>query len=174
MSFPIRHLAPLLASMLLLAACASGQQHATRRLNHRMETALAPDIAANRATLQRIPNGVQVTLLGASLFSNDINTMTDQRPDIRSSVIEALLDPSLIRVQVADTSTLPDDQRAVRVRNVAQYFAANGLAQVLTEASPIPAAPLGPTGLTIAVNLECPHPHDGSGYGTGLSKPVCD
>jgi hypothetical protein len=42
--------------------------------------------------------------------------MSDPHPrrytDIRANVIEGLLDPSLMRVEVTDTSPLPDQPRA--------------------------------------------------------------
>ena len=55
-------------------------------------------------------------------------------------MIEALLDPSLMRVAVADTSTLPADQRDTRIRNVEDYFTDNGLGFVLVPAEAAPPA----------------------------------
>jgi hypothetical protein len=113
------HLAVLLCPLLLIAACGpSAQQRTTRLLDDRLQTQLAHQIAAGRAVVQQLPDGARVTLLDSSLFPNGPRALDDQVPDIRADVIEGLLDPTLMRVQVADTSTLPADQRDTRVQNV--------------------------------------------------------
>ena len=172
-----RRIAMLFSPLILVTACGSGQQHTRQLLDDRMQTQLAPDIAAGRAAFQPLPDGVQVTLLDPSLFPNDKKAMAGNSPDIRAGVIEALLDPSLMRVQVTDTSALPDAQRDTRVRNVRDYFVNNGLGPTLLPAEPsqvqVPAA-AAPAGLTITINLECPARHGGWGYGSGKSMPVCD
>src|ERR1700733_767763 len=105
-------LAVLLSPLLLMAACGpSPQQRTTRLLDDRMQTQLAHDIEAGRVAVQQLPDGVRVTLLDSSLFPNDVKALDDQFPVIRANVIEGLLDPTLMRVQVADTSGLPADQR---------------------------------------------------------------
>jgi hypothetical protein len=171
----IRH-AVILTSLILLAACASGTQNqrTTQLLDRRLTASLATDVAAGRATVQALPDGDRVTLLGASPFPTDAKALDDQRPDVRANVIQALLDPTLMRVQVADTSTLPDYQRDMRVRNVTQYFVANGLEPVLIPAAGPDAAPVGTSGLVLTIRLECPAPNWTTGYGDGRSHPVCD
>jgi hypothetical protein len=92
-------------------------------------------------------------------------------------VIEGLLDPSLMRVAVADSSSLPADQRDTRIRNVEDYFTANGLGFVLVpaEASPPAPGPSGPPpGLTITVGVQCPPTGHYIGYRDGTAMPVCD
>ena len=173
-------LAVIVSPLVLVAACGhSGQQQATGLLGQRMQTQLAPDIAAGSVVLQTLPNGVQVTLLDTSLYPNDVKALAGTYPDIRADIIEALLDPSLMGVQVADMSTLPDRQREERVRNVNQYFRANGLGSTLQPAVPLPATGPGqaaeaPAGLTITISVQCPQPQGGSGYGSGQSRPICD
>jgi hypothetical protein len=163
----------LLGPLLAVAACGSGPRHTTRLLDQRLQDRLGPDIAAGNATFQTLPDGARVTIRSTSLFPNDVKVLDGQSPDIRSSIIEGLLDPSLMRVQVADTAALPDQQRGVRIRNVNQYFVDYGLGPVL-DTTPPEYAPSGPAGLTIDVRVQCP-PRDGLiGYGSGKSRPVCD
>ena len=87
----------------------SPQQRTTELAHVRMQTQLASEIKAGRAVVQRLPDGARVTgRVDSSLFPNGPRALDDQVPDIRADVIEAFwLDPSLMRVAVADTSTLP-------------------------------------------------------------------
>jgi hypothetical protein len=173
MEYRTGRLAALFIPLILLAACASGQQRTARLLDQRMQNRLATEIAAGQAVVEKVPEGERVTLLGPSLFPNDTQTLDNRTPDIRANVIEGLLDPRLMRVQVADNSTLPAVQRDARVRNVADYFTANGLGSVLL---PGDAAPVtgGPAGLVMTISLACP-PHDWFiGYRDGRARPVCD
>jgi hypothetical protein len=168
-------LAVFLGPLLLTLACCgpSPQQRTTRLLDDRMQTQLASEIKAGRAAVQRLPDGTQVTLLDRSLFPNGPRALDDQVPDIRADVIEALLDPRLMRVRVADTSPLPADQRDTRVRNVEDYFTVNGLGSVLVPPETAPPA-AGPPGLTIAVSVQCPARDHYVGYRDGTSRPLCE
>jgi hypothetical protein len=171
-------LAVSLGPLLLTLACCgpSPQQRTTRLLDDRMQTQLASEISAGRAVVQRLPDGARVTLLDRSLFPNGPKALDDQVPDVRADVIEGLLDPSLMRVAVADSSSLPADQRDTRIRNVEDYFTANGLGFVLVpaEASPPARGPSGPPGLTITVGVQCPPTGHYIGYRDGTAMPVCD
>jgi hypothetical protein len=173
-----RRLAVLLP--LLLAACGlSGQQRTTQHLNDRLAEGTAPDVAAGNMVLQPLPDGAQVTLLGSSLFPADERALSDQTRDVRTGVIQSLLDPRLMRVHVVDTSGLPAEQRDARVRNITQYFIAYGLESTLVSAAPqavLPPGPVGatPLGLTITISVQCPHPRDQAGYGDDTANPVCD
>jgi hypothetical protein len=167
-------LAVLLSPLLLMAACGpSPQQRTTRLLDDRMKIQLAHDIEVGRVAVQQLPDGVRVTLLDSSLFPNDVKALDDQFPVIRANVIEGLLDPTLMRVQVADTSGLPADQRETRVRNVKAYFIDNGLGSVLIPDQAAPPA-AGPAGLVITVGVQCPPPNYRAGYRDGTSRPVCE
>jgi hypothetical protein len=170
-----RRLAVLLP--LLLAACGSGQQRTTQHLNDRLAEGTAPDVAAGNAVLQPLPDGARVTLLGSSLFPADERALSDQTRDVRTGVIESLLDPRLMRVQVVDTSGLPAEQREARVRNVTEYFIDYGLGSTLVPAAAreaLPPGPVGatPLGLTITISVQCSLPRDQAGDGT--ANPVCD
>jgi hypothetical protein len=169
-----RHYALLLT--LLLAACGqSPLQHTAGLLNDRLQAQLAADVKAGQAAVQPLPNGARVTLLGPTLFPSGKMALDDKYPDVRADVIEGLLDPALMQVRVADTTTLPDDQRIERVANVRDYFADNGLANVLQPADPTQSPTnAGPAGLTITIAVQCPQRSNGIGYDGGLSKPVCE
>ncbi len=88
-------------------------------------------------------------------------------------MIEALLDPSLMQVQVVDNAGLPPDQRDARVANVEQYFTAVGIGNVLVPAAAAP-PPATPAGLSLTISVQCPPPNHYIGYGDGKSRPVCD
>jgi len=169
-------LAVLLSPLLLLTACGScGQPRTAWRLDDRLQAQLAPDVAAGKAVVQPLPDGARVTLLGPSQFPVDEQALTDQQRDVRASVIEGLLDPRLMQIQLADTSALPEYQRDARVRNVAEYFRVNGLGSTLQPTAPqLAASPGAPAGLTISVTLQCPRRRGYAGYGDGRSRPVCD
>ncbi len=172
----LRRLTISLCPLVVLAACGpSGQQHDARLLNRRLQATLGPDIAAGNAVLQPLPDGAQVTLLNLPSVPDNRRGMEDQQPGARASVIEGLLDPRLMRIQLADTSMLPGYQRDARVASMTQYIAAYGLASTLQPASApqAPAVP-APAGLTITVRVQCPQSQGGMGYGDGRSHPVCD
>jgi hypothetical protein len=162
---------------------------------------LAKNVAAGQAVIEKLPGGDRVTLLGSSMYSNGTRALDDQSLDIRADVIEAMLDPALMQVQLADTSTLPDNQRNTRLRNVQNYFTDNGLGPVLLPAptvmpetvapgpvtsGPVTSGPVtpgpvtpgsvtqGPTGLAITINVVCPPPDGLIGYGSGARHPECD
>src|SRR5437868_2718124 len=103
----------LLLIPLLLAACGSdhGLHRSARLLNERLQATMAPDIAAGNATVQPLSNGALVTLLGSSAFPNTVDARADRIRDVRASVAQGLLDPSLVRIAVADTAPLPAYQR---------------------------------------------------------------
>jgi hypothetical protein len=154
----------LLATVLLLGACSwdHGLSRTTELLNDRLQARMAPDIAAGKATLQPLPNGALVTLLGNSEFPDQIDAQTNRYREVRASVMQGMLDPSLIRIAVADTSNLTAEQRATRVHNVTRYFEDNGLALSLLPEGQTVVLPPGssaapaPQGVTIALLLDCP------------------
>ncbi len=170
----------LLAPLLLLAACGdNGLSRTTERLNDRLQARLAPDIAAGTAALQPLPNGARVTLLGNSEFPDQVDAQAGRYREVRASVIEGLLDPSLVHIAVADTSGLTVAQREARVHNVTQYFKDNGLALTLLPEDqapaiqPAPSAAPGPQGLTITVVLDCPAHRQPDNWNYAPSIPSC-
>jgi hypothetical protein len=158
----IGRLTALTAPLLLVAACSwdHGQHRTAELLNDRLSATLAPDIAAGHAVLQPLPNGALVTLLGNSDFRDQIDAQDNRVREVRASVIQGMLDPALIRIAVADTSSLPDGQRAARLHNVTQYFKDNGLALSLLPEGQAPVVSAGtapaPQGVMISLLLDCP------------------
>jgi hypothetical protein len=157
----IGRLTGLFAPLLLLAACGDhGLSRTTELLNDRLHATLAPDVATGHAALQPLPNGALVTLLGNSDFRDQVDAKDARYREVRASLIQGLLDPSLVRIAVADTSGLTAEQRATRVHNVIQYFKDNGLALSLVPEGQAPVVPAGaapvPQGVAITLLLECP------------------
>lgn len=165
--------AALLSPLLLLTACGLfGHPDTARRLDDRLQARLAPDVAAGNAIVQPIPDGARVTLLGTSQFPVNEQALDDQQRDLRASVVEGLLDPSLMWIGLADTAALPQYQRDARIRNMARYFEVNDLGSTL-QAAPAP-PPGAPAGLMITITLHCPRYRGLVGYAEGKSRPVCD
>ena len=180
MRFQAGHLAARLSPMLLLAACDwSGTHHATRVLDNRLQRQLAPAIAIGKATLQPLPAGARVSVLPSPVTPDGKAVLDDKDRFVLDSVIEGLLDPRLLRIDVADPSAAQDSLQAARVRMVTQYFVDYALGPSLQPAdltqatSPEPgAAP--PAGLTITINVECAGHHQPSGYGSGRAVASCN
>ncbi len=152
----------LLIAPLVLVSCASGQQQTVDLLNRRLAVTMAPEIAESRVALQPMPDGAQVTLLDSSALPDDVGAMDNRTRDPRASMIQGLLDPSLMRIQVADNSGQPD------------YIQYRLGPIVHTSAAPGDATVAPPPGLAIAIHVECPQRTSWPGYGQGQSDPACD
>jgi len=181
MNFPAGRRAAVLSSLLLAAGCASifGGHRTTRELGDRLQAHLAPDIAAGRVALQPLPAGARVTLLDRSMFQNDRGALANQGHDILSSVIEGLVDPRLVRIDVADGSSTPDGAQSVEARSVSRFFQDFGLGPEVQAAEPRMGMPAGSAGvqpgaLTISINIQCPRPHGAYGDSSGPAEPSCD
>jgi hypothetical protein len=148
MRLPANHRAILLGSLLLTAACSSGTP--TPDLNARLQARLAPQIATNQAAVQQLPDGSQVLLIDQSLFADGGAQLNDKGQYILASVIEGLLEPRLLRIEITDQPTSAYLQNA-RIQAVTQYFADYGLAPTLQP----PSAPIAatPPGTIIAIHV---------------------
>jgi hypothetical protein len=160
-------LAGLFCPLLLFAACGgpSDQQRAAWQLDQRLESRLAAQINAGNATVQPLPDGARVTLLGPAQLPTGVQPVGGGGDDGRANVIQGLLDPRLMQVQLADTSALPSNQQAARVGALTQYFVDYRLGSTLQPAGPPQGLPSGPdgvalTGLTITISVQCPHDHE--------------
>jgi hypothetical protein len=175
-------LAVILCPLLLVAACASGQQHTTQLLGDRLQQHLSPDIAAGRAALQPLSDGARVTLVDPNLFQNGGNELNDNGRGILASVTEGLLDPSLLQISVDDTSPItgPVGWQPTRAQAVNQFFTDYGLGGTLQPPPPPEPMPVGavapaPAGVAITISLQCGNRHQPPGYsGNGERIPVCD
>ena len=149
---PAVHRAILLGSLLLTAGCSCGSP--TQDLNARLQARLAPQLATNQAALQQLPDGSQVLLIDQSLFTVGDAQLTDQGQYILASVIEALIDPRLLRIAIADQPGTSAYLQSARIQAVNQYFTDYGLAGTLQPPSaPVVATPLGTViGIHVASN----------------------
>jgi hypothetical protein len=155
----------------------SGQQRAAWEVDHRLEDRLAPDIAAGNATVQPLPDGAQVTLLNPAQLPSGTEPAGGSSGDIRAHVVQGLLNRRLMRIQLADTSPLPQDQQQAQVQNLTQYFIENRLGPTLQPAAPpqeMPPGPGGgaPAGLAITITVQCPQDHEGTAYDTNIVPPI--
>src|SRR4051812_6616060 len=104
----------LFGPLILLGACASDQQRSVEMLNRRLQTTLKPEIAENRVALQPLQDGAVVTLLDSAQLPDDVGAMDNRVRDPRASMIEGLLNPSLMQLFVADTGAASELERQKR------------------------------------------------------------
>ncbi len=149
MPLPAIHHATLLGSLLLMAACSSGSP--TQDLNTRLQASLTQQIATTEAALQPLPDGSQVIIIDQSLFVAGGANLSDKGQYILASVIEGLIDPRLLRIEIAESPGTAPYLQTARVQAVTEYFGDYGLAPTLQSPStPVAETPLG-TVMTIRV-----------------------
>lgn len=136
-----------LLGLAMLTACAgSDAQRATQDLNNRLDALLAPDIAAGRASVQPLPDGARVALMAPSA---DGKWGVGQ--DSRVSTVQALLNPRLLRIEVANNA--PSDPALSEALSVLDWAS-------VTQVDPA-TAPRG--GIAVTIHVMCPadEPIDG-------------
>jgi len=160
---------------MVLGACTSDQQRTVDLLNWRLQTALKPELADNRAALQPLPDGAVVTLLDSTRLPDDVGAMDNRERDPRASIIEGLLAPSLMQLSVADTGAGTQLQRQKRVDSFKQYLEEWRLITTLQSADVMPAGTVtdAPPGLAVTIRVLCPERTSWPGYGQGQSDPSC-
>jgi hypothetical protein len=152
-------LAVLLSTMFLAVACASsGVNRSAQNLGQRLQVQLAPDAMAAGAVLERLPYGARITIPEQALFANGGTELDDNGRYVLASVIEGLLDPRILRIEVAEAPEAGVGLQGARERAVTEYFQDYGLGQTLEPAIPQQAIEPGsvsatPQGLTITVNV---------------------
>jgi hypothetical protein len=154
--FAVRRVA-MFCPLLVVVACASGNRSVSD-LHQRMQLLLAPDIAAGRAGLERLPDGARVTLPQQALFPTGRSELDDKGRFVLASVIQGLLDPGILRIDIALAPGTPVGLQTAQARAVTQYFVDYGLGSSLEPAAPQPESPPGSVGegvpgLTITVNI---------------------
>jgi hypothetical protein len=149
-----------LSPVLMVAACAacSGFGQTVQTLGDRLQVQLKPDIDAGRVTLEPLPDGARVTLVEAALYPRGGAELDDQGRSVLTSVIQALLEPSLLQIEVAQSPAVPGSPPGARVQAVTQYFNDARLGPSLQQAAPPQAVPpdsngSAPPGLTITVRI---------------------
>ncbi len=136
-----------LIGLVMLAACSgSDEGRATRDLNNRLQVLLAPDIAAGRASVQPLPDGARVALMAPSADGT-----WGVGPDSRVSTVQALLNPELLRLEVANQAA--QDPALAQSLSVLDW-------QSVTQVDPSTAPP---GGIAVAIHVMCPadEPTDG-------------
>jgi hypothetical protein len=147
----------LFLPMLFVVACTSGNNSAAN-LGERMQVLMAPDIAAGRAGLEQLPDGARVTLPQQSLFPVGRSELDDKGRFILASVIQGLLDPGILRIDIAASPGTPVGLQTAQARAVTDYFVDYGLGPALQPSAPqqdLPPGTVGtaPPGLTITVSV---------------------
>jgi flagellar motor protein MotB len=148
-------LAAIFSPMLLAAACSSSPvERSAQELGYRLQAHLAPDIAGGGAVLEQLPDGARVTLGEQALFPSGSTELDDKGRYVLASVIEALLAPRLLRIEVAESGTGPVGLQAARAQAVTRYFEEYGLGPALqVSATPSGSVGAAPQELTITVRI---------------------
>ncbi len=157
MCFQTGRRAALFCPLLFVVACSSGNNSAAN-LGQRMQVLLAPDIAAGRAGLEQLPDGARVTLPQQSLFPIGRSQLDDKGRFILASVIQGLLDPGILRIDIAESPGTPVGLQTAQAQAVTQYFVDYGLGPSLQPSAPqqdVPPGSVGtpPPGLIITVSI---------------------
>lgn len=153
--------------MLLLAGCGGAQQTA-RELDRRLQARLATDIAANHVTVTPLADGAQVTFLDQPSYigSPDLDPRDTY---LLSSVVEGLMDPTLMRIAVADTTPVPVGAYPSRAANATRFLQSYGLGPSLVQPAVVGTPP---PGLTLTISVDCP-PSGSATRAYGTPIPSC-
>jgi hypothetical protein len=158
----MRHMTVLLG-LLALGACAGGdKRQAVDLLQHRLHAQLATDTDAGAVTVQNLPDGARI------VFADAVRPID---PAPRISMVEALLDPALLRIAVAAPPGLPPDEASRRVRDWTDAFTSMQLADAMQTPAATEAA--APSGMTVTIQVVCPSRARGRDYGYGARRPAC-
>jgi hypothetical protein len=142
------------APLVLLLGCAS--ERSPQDLGDRLQAELNPDLANGRVALEQLPDGgARVTLPDQTLFPTGGAEMDARGRDVLTSVVQALLAPPLLQVDVAGPAGTPMPLQQARLRAVTQFLqgiqvAPNLLFMGLQEVPPAPDA-ASPQATTITV-----------------------
>jgi hypothetical protein len=171
--------AALLGPILLAACGSSGVNQATGNLQDRLNAQLRSDIASSQAVLQPLPAGARVAFPDPTVFASGGSELDDKGRYVLASTIQGMLDPSLMRVEVADTAATPGGDQAMRVQAVRDYFVTYGLGPTLQPTGSPPTTPPGSVrgatpGLTITINVQCPPHRAPVGDGTDRRQASCN
>ncbi len=163
----------LLLAPLLLAGCGGTPdvRASTQTLNDRLQTRLAQPLAKGSVALTPEPDGARVTLLlpPPPPAPQSGQTLDEADGVILASVIEGLLDPSLLQVQVMDTAAAAGTVDQPRVRDTVGYFRTYRI-DASAQMNP---APTSPQGLTIAIAIHCPPSHGEWNWGYNEPYATC-
>lgn len=114
-------LAPLvLLGPLLLGGCVnSGLSYAPQTQDARMQARLWPEVQSGRVVVQAVPTGTQVSIPDQQLFAPGSARLTANGGRLLTYVVQALLEPTLLTIQVSDAS---DGPQGARTQAILDYF----------------------------------------------------
>jgi hypothetical protein len=151
----------LLFGVLLLAACGPTNQQKTVNLQQqRLYASLGDAARAGAVTITDQPDGAEI------VFPDTAIPFT---PDARISMIQALIDPSLLRIGIAAPAGLPPYEAHRRVQDWSAYFAQMQVGDA--EIGPTPQAV--PSAMAVKLQVICPRRQDRAGYDDGTRRPGC-
>jgi hypothetical protein len=151
----------LLFGVLLLAACGPTNQQKTVNLQQqRLYASLGDAARAGAVTITNQPDGAEIVFPDTAIpFS----------PDARASMIQALIDPTLLRIGIAAPAGLPQYEADRRVQAWSTYFAAMQVGDA--EIGPTPQAV--PSGMAVRIQVNCPRRFNRAAFEAGLRNPGC-
>ena len=149
----------LLFGLLLLGACGQSGQKATVDLLHqRLHANLADAAQAGAVTIQDRPDGAEIVFADAG---------KPYSPDARTSMVEALIAPALLRIGIAAPAGLSPYEADRRVHAWTEDFSRMPLGDAELGPPPQPV----PSGMAVTLQVICPQHQDISPY--GISAPGC-
>jgi len=108
--------------VVLAAGCAGGPGSPGSHLDARMQQGLAPQAAMHQASVQSLPDGARVTLAEDRLFAPGSADLNAQGRYLLASVIEGLLDPRLMEIQLTPAPATAAYLQQARVESVRRFF----------------------------------------------------
>jgi len=103
---------------LVLGACNSHE--GPPELTSRFQAMLAPELAGGQVALQPLPDGARVVINQAALFRYGSANLDDRGRALLTSAVEALLDPRLLRIDIAGPA--PEALQQARANTVVQFI----------------------------------------------------
>jgi len=145
-------MAAAFGSILLVTGCAGLQQETVRQLNARMQIGLAPQVAQQQAGVQGLKDGTQIMLAEDTLFAPGSAVLSARGQFILASVIEGLMAPPLMQIEVTPSAATSPYLRQARVAAVRQFFTEYALGPQLVASGPAP-NPAAPQSFAITVHV---------------------
>jgi hypothetical protein len=136
---------------LLLAGCGM-QGETVRQLNARMQVGLAPQVAKQQASVQRLQDGTRVSLAEDSLFMPGSAVLSAQGQYVIASVIQGLMAPAVMEIEVTPPAATSPGLQQARVAAIRQFFTDYALGPQLLASVSAPAA-AAPQALAITVHV---------------------
>jgi hypothetical protein len=150
--------------LLLLAGCGgSDPQKSVDLLQQRLHVRMADDVQTGAATIQDLPDGAVVTFPDGRLPGFATTARTD--------MVEALLDPGLLRIGIVPSAGLPPYEADRRARAWDADFRRLPIGQALQ--SPAAVAQPAANGMMVSIHVVCPDRSNGANYDLGPRRPGC-